>query len=128
MAAHHKVPTRPARLGPHLRGKLRKKWPGLNLNLLAYCTGRRGLYLYYVAAVSACFGKAVGAETKFVGQVVQSPPREGWFKAWEDVAIVTYPSIYHFAYTLGDERYQKIDAKYMDVAVLDTAVLCLTEL
>ncbi|KAK3111242.1 hypothetical protein LTR53_013697 [Teratosphaeriaceae sp. CCFEE 6253] len=53
--------------------------------------------------------------------------REGPVVGWEDVALVSYPSIWHFAKLLDDPRYAEADRKYKIGVLRDGPLVCCTE-
>ncbi|KAK5704636.1 hypothetical protein LTR17_021730 [Elasticomyces elasticus] len=53
--------------------------------------------------------------------------REGQVAGWEDVALVWYPSIWHFAKLLDDPEYAEADRKFKVGVLRDGPIVCCTE-
>lgn len=51
-------------------------------------------------------------------------PQAGGSGVWEDVALVWYPSLWHFAKLLDDPDYADADRKFKVGAVRDNPILC----
>ena len=92
-------------------------------NLLNYAD--KGKYMGYIKAFGESLTPQYGGTPKIFGEVVAS---SGEGKAWDDVAIVQYPSIAHFADMLASEEYAAIDRKHKVGALKDTGILCVVEL
>ncbi|CAL5866297.1 uncharacterized protein PFLUO_LOCUS504 [Penicillium psychrofluorescens] len=106
--------------------------PIVVLNLLSYAAGKRMAYLGgYVAG----FGRTVGP--KYGGDAIlfasdttswSSKLEEGSKDShWEDVALVWYPSIWHFAKMLDDADYARLDREFKTGSLEDNPLLCCTE-
>lgn len=92
-------------------------------NLLSYAD--KDKYMEYLKAFGESLTPQYGGTLKIYGEVVTSSV-EG--KVWDDVAIVQYPSITHFADMLASEEYAAIDRKHKVGALKDTGILCTMEL
>lgn len=93
------------------------------LNLLKYAEKEQ--YIEYVKAFGQVLTTPYGGTLKVVGEVVNT---NGEKAPWDDIAIVQYPSITHFADMLASEEYATIDRKYKLGALEDTGLLCVVEL
>jgi len=92
-------------------------------NLLSYAD--KGKYFGYIQAFAETLVPRYGGTPKIIGEVVDLTGDE---KVWDDIAIVQYPSITHFADMLASEEYAAIDRKHKVGALKDTGVLCIVEL
>jgi len=110
-------------------------------NLLSYLPdGGKAKYFEYVGAFSV--KKFGGAAAKVYGPVesygLSGPSGSGGGKElgmegkedrpWDDLALVHYPSIWHFAEMLASEGYKEVEEKYKKGALRDTCILCVSEL
>jgi len=111
-------------------------------NLLSYLPdGGKAKYFEYVGAFS--IKKFGGGAAKVYGPVesygLAGPPGGGGEKGlameeeeegrpWDDLAVVHYPSIWHFAEMLASEGYKEVEEKYKKGALRDTCILCVSEL
>jgi len=93
------------------------------LNLLSYSD--KDKYMGYIKAFGESLTPHYGGTPKIFGEVVTS---SGEGKVWDDVAIVQYPSVTHFADLLASEEYAAIDRKHKVGALKDTGILCIVEL
>lgn len=105
-------------------------------NLMAYNPGQRARFFNYIAAFSASIGSRYGGEAQFHGMGVTdwssrasegakvADPQAGGSGVWEDVALVWYPSLWHFAKLLDDPDYADADRKFKVGAVRDNPILC----
>ncbi|PSK37307.1 hypothetical protein B9Z65_2049 [Elsinoe australis] len=116
------------RFGSHHTG------PVAMFNLLSYLPGQRERYFQYIAAFQQSVGIKYGGAPLFAGFGVQDwssrvedeePKQEG---GWEDVALVRYPSFWHFTKMLDDPKYAEADRKYKQGVLRDNPLLCCTEL
>ncbi|KAF2462042.1 hypothetical protein BDY21DRAFT_418031 [Lineolata rhizophorae] len=100
------------------------KRPVSMLNLLAYNEGKRDTFLGYIEV----FNEAVGAKRGAMGKLFGSVPEDQRESSggWEDIALVHYPSIWHFADLIASEEYRECDRKYKQGAVKDCGILCIT--
>ena len=55
-------------------------------------------------------------------------PEKGGSGVWEDVGLVWYPSIWHFAGMLADEEYAEADRKWKRGVLADNPILCCEEI
>lgn len=92
-------------------------------NVLSYSNKEK--YMGYIKAFGDSLTPHYGGTPKIFGEVVAS---SGEGKVWDDVAIVRYPSITHFANMLASEEYAAIDRKHKVGALKDTGILCIVEL
>ncbi|KAK0367388.1 hypothetical protein LTR91_007354 [Friedmanniomyces endolithicus] len=122
------------------------------LNLLSYNAGRRQDFYGYIAAFAGFAGSKYGGEGAIMnfGHEVGnwSSRKEEWAMSvkearesengygtksgplvgWEDVALVWYPSIWHFAKLLDDPEYAEADRKYKVGVMRDGPLCCCTEI
>ncbi|TKA74548.1 hypothetical protein B0A55_04439 [Friedmanniomyces simplex] len=123
------------------------------LNLLSFNPGRRADFYSYIAAFSASVGSKYGGEgaiLSFGHDVTEWSSRkeegagmmtvaeakesekgygtqEGQVVGWEDVGLVWYPSIWHFAKLLDDPEYAAADRKYKVGVLRDGPLVCCME-
>lgn len=101
------------------------------LNLLSFNPGKEAhdSYLRYGKAFSESIGSKRGGNAKVVGKVVpdQGTPNEDKY-GWDEIALAHYPSIRHFTDMLASEDYQKVNHESRLPALLDTCILCTSEL
>lgn len=101
------------------------------LNLLSFNPGKgaHDSYLRYGKAFSESIGSKRGGNAKVVGKVVpdQGTPNEDKY-GWDEIALAHYPSIHHFTDMLASEDYQKVNHESRLPALLDTCILCTSEL
>jgi hypothetical protein len=57
---------------------------------------------------------------------VESPSRKEKSR-WDEIAIASYHSIYHFASMAGSEEYQRINRDYRLPSIDDTTIICTQE-
>lgn len=115
--------------------KLGQKGAVSMLNLLAFHPGKEAheSYLRYGKAFSESIGSKRGGNAKVVGKVVpdqgttSQPSNEDRY-GWDEIALAHYPSINHFVDMLGSEDYQKVNHESRLPALLDTCILCTSEL
>lgn len=111
--------------------KLGQKGAVSMLNLLSFNPGKEAheSYLRYGKAFSESIGSKRGGNAKVVGKVVpdQGTPNEDKY-GWDEIALAHYPSINHFTDMLGSEDYQKVNHESRLPALLDTCILCTSEL
>ena len=110
------------------------------LNLLAYLPGQRAQYFKYIANFGPAVGGKYGSEAMLLGTGVQewssrkeeglgiAEPEKGGSGVWEDVGLVWYPSIWHFAGMLADEGYAEADRKWKRGVIADNPILCCEEI
>jgi len=121
------------------------------LNLDCCNPGRRPDFYGYIMAFAASVGSAYGGEAaiaslgndvtewssrKEEGEMTIAEAsasekgygtKEGAVVGWEDVALVWYPSIWHFAKMLDDPKYAEADRKYKQGVFRDGPLVCCTE-
>lgn len=101
------------------------------LNLLSFKPGKEAheSYLRYGKAFSESIGSKRGGSAKVVGKVIpdQGSPDEDKY-GWDEIALAHYPSIRHFTDMLASEDYQKVNHESRLPALLDTCILCTSEL
>ncbi len=98
------------------------------LNLLAYNEGKKEGYMEHVKASGESVGSRRGAVAKIVGHVLGCSSSHEGVEDWDDIGIVHYPSISHFADLLASRDYREADHKYKVGTLKDTCILCTTEL
>ncbi|KAJ5806689.1 hypothetical protein N7474_010281 [Penicillium riverlandense] len=106
--------------------------PIVVLNLLSYALGKRLAYLEgYVAGFGRTVGPKYGSDAICFASGTtswSSKPKEGSEGShWEDVALVWYPSIWHFAKMLDDADYARLDRDFKTGLLEDNPLLCCTE-
>ncbi|KAJ6026977.1 uncharacterized protein N7446_004419 [Penicillium canescens] len=106
--------------------------PVVVLNLLSYAPGKRLAYLEgYVAGFGRTVGPKYGSDAICFasGTTSWSSRLEEGSKDsnWEDVALVWYPSIWHFAKMLDDADYARLDREFKTGLLEDNPLLCCTE-
>ncbi|CZT25763.1 uncharacterized protein RCC_11432 [Ramularia collo-cygni] len=101
------------------------------LNLLSFKPGKEAheSYLRYGKAFGESIGSKRGGNAKVVGKVIpdQGTPDEDRY-GWDEIALAHYPSIRHFTDMLASEDYQKVNHESRLPALLDTCILCTSEL
>ncbi|KAF9887160.1 hypothetical protein FE257_010414 [Aspergillus nanangensis] len=107
-------------------------------NLLAYHSGQRSRYFEYIAAFQSSVGVKYGGEgllaagvmewssRKEEGAQVADPDKNG-SAVWEDMALVWYPSLWHFAKMFDDQEYAAVDRAYKQGALKDNPLVVCTE-
>lgn len=111
-----------------------KTRPGSNavsmLNLLAFKPGMKPSYLKYGAAFAQTIGIKRGGVAKLVGNITAQRPESETGNAgrWDEFALAHYPSIDHFADMLASDDYQEVNLKFRVPALLDTLILCTSEI
>jgi len=97
------------------------------VNFLAYEHGGQEAYFKgYIQSFRESLGPKSGSQPKVFGTVVRDP-KHGEEEGWEDVGIVHYPSIWHFAELILTEEYKALDRKYKRGVLKDTGILCVKE-
>ncbi|KAH0287007.1 hypothetical protein M436DRAFT_38510 [Aureobasidium namibiae CBS 147.97] len=97
--------------------------PVTMLNLLKFKPDGKQSYYQYGQNFIEVAGKR-GGDAKIVGNVIAADGEKG---GWNEVAIVHYASIRHFADMLAGDDYQAINEKYRLPALEDTILICTTE-
>ncbi|KAK5704976.1 hypothetical protein LTR97_002090 [Elasticomyces elasticus] len=121
------------------------------LNLDCCNPGRRPDFYSYIMAFSASVGSRYGGDAtvlsfgqdvtewstrKEEGELTVAEAKEsekgygtrkGQVAGWEDVALVWYPSIWHFAKLLDDPEYAEADRKFKVGVLRDGPIVCCTE-
>lgn len=86
-------------------------------------------YMRYGKAFAESIGARRGGNAKIVGKVVQNQGTDGMDGAgWDEIALAHYPSINHFTDMLASEDYQKVNHEHRLPALMDTCILCTSEL
>lgn len=108
-------------------------------NIIACQPGQRSRFYGYVAAFSESIGSRYGGEAQYLGAGVTdwssrkaegaetADPNAGGSAVWEDIALVWYPSIWHFGKLLDDPDYAEADRKFKVGVIHDNPILCCTE-
>lgn len=114
------------------------------LNLLSYFRDQRPRYFEYRAAFAKSVGSTYGGEAMFFGanisrwssknddlksmasgtSTIISDPQEA--VGWEDIGLVYYPSIWHFAKMLDDPGYMDADRQFKRGVTFDNPIMCCT--
>lgn len=104
-------------------------------NLLSYLPNQRPRYFEYIAAFSASVGSKYGGDAMFMGlggvsdwtskADATAQAQEG---EWEDVALIHYPSIWHFSKMLDDPGYMDADRRFKQGVLRDNPLMCCTEI
>ncbi|ETS74862.1 hypothetical protein PFICI_13346 [Pestalotiopsis fici W106-1] len=104
--------------------------PIFMFNLLSFFPNQQAQYLNYVSAFVQEIGPKYGARPVIYGFGVS-----GWTSrpedaadpgVWENVAVIGYPSLLHFAKMLDDARYAELDRAYKGGVVRDNPLICCT--
>lgn len=103
--------------------------PVCYFNLFKYRNGDRSVHDAYMEGFKQNFGSAAGAGVLFMGPVegalqVDGKEQEG---RWDDANLVQYDSVWHYAYMLSTEVYQKLNKQKMD-GLADTCILLVSEI
>lgn len=86
-------------------------------------------YLQYGKAFAESIGSKRGGNAKIVGKVVRNQGTDGEdTSGWDEIALAHYPSINHFTDMLASEDYQEVNHKHRLPALMDTCILCTSEL
>jgi hypothetical protein len=106
--------------------------PVVMFNLLSYLPGGRSIYFDgYVGGFIKTLGPLYGGEALQFGWGVSewsSQAQElGQEGRWEDLALVWYPSIWHFAKMIDDDDYVKLDREFKPISLRDNTLACCTE-
>ena len=108
-------------------------------NLVSCLPGQRARFFGYIAAFAASVGSRYGGEAQLLGAGVTdwssreaegleaADPEAGGSGVWEDVALVWYPSLWHFAKLLDDGDYAEADRKFKVGVLRDNPILCCRE-
>jgi len=108
-------------------------------NIIACNPGQRTRFYGYVAAFAETIGSRYGGEAQFLGAGVTdwssrvaegaqvADPKANGSAIWEDVALVWYPSIWHFGKLLDDPDYAEADRRLKVGAIHDNPIMCCTE-
>jgi len=109
-------------------------------NLVACLPGQRPRFFGYIAAFAESVGSRYGGEAQLFGSGVTdwssraaegleaADPEAGGSGVWEDVALVWYPSLWHFAKLLDDGDYAVADRTFKQGVLKDNPILCCTEI
>lgn len=109
-------------------------------NLLAYHSGQQARYFQYIAAFQASVGSRYGGDALLLGSPVTdwssrvqegfeaANPAAGGSEVWENVALVHYPSLWHFGKMLDDPEYAEVDRAYKQGALKDNPLICCTRI
>lgn len=108
-------------------------------NIIACQPGQRSRFYGYVSYFGETIGSRYGGEAQFLGAGVTdwssrkaekadvADPKAGGSAVWEDVALVWYPSVWHFGKMLDDPDYAEADRKFKVGVIHDNPILCCTE-
>ena len=101
-------------------------------NLLSYMPGGVERYMKYIEAFQASIGIKYGGQPCFVGlgdnpDWASKSEEQGQEGGWEHLALVWYPSIWHFGKMLDDPEYADVDRKFKQGALRDNPLLCCVE-
>lgn len=101
------------------------------LNLLKFHPTKEAheSYMRYGKAFAESIGSKRGGNAKVVGKVVRNQGTDGEdTSGWDEIALAHYPSINHFTDMLASEDYQEVNHKHRLPALMDTCILCTSEL
>jgi hypothetical protein len=108
-------------------------------NLVACIPAQRPRFFGYIAAFAESVGSRYGGEAQLLGAgatdwssreaegLEVADPKAGGSGVWEDVALVWYPSLWHFAKLLDDGDYAAADREFKVGVLKDNPILCCTE-
>ncbi|KAI1105953.1 hypothetical protein F4804DRAFT_303012 [Jackrogersella minutella] len=94
------------------------------LNLLAFNPGRKDQYKRYGDAFTSDVGSRHGGKVKLVGRVAGGQAEDD---GWDEIALVHYPSVQHFAAMAASPDYQEANHHYRLDSLKDTFILCVME-
>ncbi|KAF7540591.1 hypothetical protein G7054_g1225 [Neopestalotiopsis clavispora] len=104
--------------------------PVFMFNLLSFFPDQKAQYMKYVSAFIEDIGLKYGAQPVIYGfdasewtSKLEDAADPG---GWENVAVVGYPSLLHFAKMLDDARYAELDRAYKGGVVRDNPLICCT--
>lgn len=101
-------------------------------NLFKYRDGDSSVHDQYLRDFAQSFGDSAGARVKFMGPVRSSiaecGQRDGQRSeiVWQDANLVHYDSIYHYAYMLSTEVYQRLNIDKVR-GLEDTCIMVVSE-
>lgn len=103
--------------------------PVCYFNLFKYRNGDRSVHDAYMQGFKDNFGSAAGAQVLFMGPVegtlqVDGKDQEG---RWDDANLVQYDSVWHYAYMLSTDIYQKLNKQKME-GLEDTCIMLVSEI
>ncbi|KAI1378357.1 hypothetical protein F4677DRAFT_392528 [Hypoxylon crocopeplum] len=101
-----------------------REHPVSMLNLIAFRPGKKDMYKQYGAAFSGKAGSRHGGRVKIVGRVVGGQAQAD---GWDEITLVHYPSVQHFAGMAASKEYQEVNHQYRLPALRDTLILCVME-
>ncbi|CAI6019242.1 unnamed protein product [Clonostachys chloroleuca] len=107
--------------------------PILMLNLLSFLDGKRSVYFEgYVGGFAKTLGPLSGGDAIQFGWGVtewssQTEEKDKDSK-WEDIALVWYPSIWHFAKMIDEPEYIRLDREFKPSSLKDNPLLRCTEI
>lgn len=105
--------------------------PVVMLNLLAYLPDQRPQYFKYMAAFQETIGPKHGGQPLLLGLGVSdwsSREAENDGGGWEDMALIWYPSVWHFGRLLDDPVYADLDRRYKGGVLKDNPIICCSEI
>lgn len=101
------------------------------LNLLSFVPGQVSRYLQYIEAFTSSTGIKYGGQPYLYAPGAPdwtSKPQEAEQEGgWERLALVWYPSIWHFGKMLDDSEYADVDRKFKQGSLRDNPLICCTE-
>jgi hypothetical protein len=119
-----------------------RKRPVSLFNLFKYTDGDSAIHDMYMRDFEKGFGDSAGAYVKFMGPVLsqlrdgQDSTSQAEFetetenrpngRGWQDVDLVHYDTIYHYAYMLSTELYQQFNEDKVR-GLEDTCILLVSE-
>lgn len=101
-------------------------------NLFKYRGGDSSVHDQYMGDFKKNFGDSAGAAVKFMGPVKSGPRDIGQGEGqrsnsvWQDANLVHYDSIYHYAYMLSTDVYQRLNKDKVR-GLEDTCILMVSE-
>lgn len=107
--------------------------PVVMFNILSYLPNKRSVYFDgYIAGFGEKMGPMFGGAPIQVGWGVtewssqaEETEEDG---GWEDVAMVWYPSVWHFAKMIDDPVYADLDRRFKPISLRDNPLACCTEI
>lgn len=106
--------------------------PACFFNLFKYRGGDKSVHDGYMRGFKERFGKAAGAQVRFMGEVVRREDgageegQEGMRKTWDEANLTRYDSVWHYAYMLSTEVYGELNREKVR-GLEDTCILLVSE-
>jgi hypothetical protein len=109
-----------------------KQQPVSLFNLFKYRDGDSSIHDQYMEDFKSSFGDSAGAAVKFMGSVGSGVEDAGASRkqdesgVWQEANLTHYDSIYHYAYMLSTDTYQKLNKDKVR-GLEDTCILLVSE-